>query len=113
MALLLLAALVALPAAARAAEVLQVSGADRLIIGDRNRVTVVVLGCMAVEDGSDLQAQAWLRQRLPRHSRVNLRPLGERHDQLVALVTPVASAEAVDLSAGLVAAGLAHATPCT
>lgn len=98
--------------AAAAAEVLQVSGPDRLIIGDRNRSAPVLLGCMAVEPGAEAEAQDWLRQRLPRHSRVNLRPLGERDDHLLALVTPVATAEQGDLSAGLVAAGLARATPC-
>ncbi len=100
------------PAAVDAAEVLQVTGPDRLIIGDRNRSSLVLLGCMAVEAGSEQEAQAWLRQRLPRHSRVNLRPLGERDDHLLALVTPVQDPPGVDLSSGLVAAGLAHPLPC-
>ena len=101
------------PASANAAEVLQVSGPDRLIIGDRNRASVVVLGCMAVPEASAEQAQIWLRQRLPRHSRVNLRPLGEQDDHLLALVTPVSDPDGGDLSSGLVAAGLAQSTPCS
>jgi hypothetical protein len=101
------------PAEAAAAEVLQVSGPDRLIIGDRNRSSLVLLGCMAVDRGSEQEAQAWLRQRLPRHSRVNLRPLGEQDNHLLALVSPVDSSRpGGDLSAGLVAAGLAHSIPC-
>jgi hypothetical protein len=100
------------PAEAAAAEVLQVTGPDRLIIGDRNRSSLVLLGCMAVQRGSEQEAQAWLRLRLPRHSRVNLRPLGEQDDHLLALVSPVDSLPGGDLSAGLVAAGLAHSIPC-
>jgi hypothetical protein len=101
------------PAAAQAAEVLQVTGPDRLIIGDRNRSSLVLLGCMTVQAGSEQEAQSWLRQRLPRHSRVNLRPLGERDDHLLALVTPVEDPTATDLSTGLVSAGLAQPTPCS
>jgi hypothetical protein len=100
------------PTPATAAEVLQITSADRLIIGDRNRSSLVLLGCMEVAQGSEAEAQAWLRERLPRHSRVNLRPLGERDNHLLALVTPVDAPEGGDLSSGLIEAGLAHRIPC-
>ncbi|MEB3183332.1 MAG: nuclease [Cyanobacteriota bacterium] len=101
------------PASAGAAEVLQVNGPDRLIIGDRNRSSVVLLACMAVTPGSEAQAQQWLRQRLPRRSRVNLRPLGERENHLLARVSPVDAPEIGDLSDGLIGAGLATPLPCS
>ena len=110
-ALLLLPALLIGPVApVNAAEVLQVSGPDRLLIGDRNRSASIQLGCMTVTPGSEDAAQAWLRLRLPRRTRINLRPLAETEaGVLVARVTTPASG---DLSEGLVAAGLASALPC-
>ena len=111
--LLLVLPLAAWPGVVAAAEVLQVSGADRLIIGDRNRTATVILGCMAVVEGSGPDAQAWLRQRLPRHSKVQLRPLGERDGHLLARVEPLGAGVPGDLAEGLVAAGLATAIPCS
>jgi hypothetical protein len=96
-----------------AAEVLQVAGADRLIIGDRNRSAEVILGCMAVTPGSELEATTWLRQRLPRRSRVNLRPVGEHDNRLIARISLVNGAETGDLSDGLITAGLASSTSCS
>ena len=101
------------PPSASAAEVLQVNGPNQLVIGDRNRSATVVLGCIAVESGSEAQAQAWLRQQLPRHSRVNLRPIGERNGRLVAKVNLLKAGSEGDLADGLVAAGLARSIPCT
>lgn len=95
-----------------AAEVLQVSGPDRLLIGDRNRTSMVRLGCMAVTPGSEAAAQAWLRLRLPRRTRVNLRPLTESEEgELVARVSSL-ERDTGDLADGLVAAGLASPLPC-
>ena len=111
--LLLVLPLAAWPGVVAAAEVLQVSGADRLIIGDRNRPATVILGCMAVVEGSGPDAQAWLRQRLPRHSKVQLRPRGERDGHLLARVEPLGTGVPGDLAEGLVAAGLATAIPCS
>jgi len=114
-----LAALLLLPALliggvspASAAEVLQVSGPDRLLIGDRNRSALVQLGCMAVTPGSEAAAQAWLRLRLPRHTRVNLRPLAEGEDGLLVARVSGLQRDTGDLAEGLVAAGLASPVPC-
>jgi endonuclease YncB( thermonuclease family) len=95
-----------------AAEVLQVSGPDLLLIGDRNRTSMVRLGCMTVTPGSEAAAQAWLRLRLPRRTRVNLRPLTESEEGV--LVARVSSLErdTGDLADGLVSAGLASPLPC-
>jgi endonuclease YncB( thermonuclease family) len=54
-----------------------------------------------------------LRQRLPRHSKVQLRPLGEREGHLLARVEPLGAGVPGDLAEGLVAAGLATAIPCS
>lgn len=114
-----LAALLLLPAflfggvaPASAAEVLQVSGPDRLLIGDRNRSALVQLGCMAVTPGSEAAAQAWLRLRLPRRTRVNLRPLAEGEGGVLVARVSGLDGNTGDLADGLVAAGLASPLPC-
>ncbi len=89
-----------------AAEVLQVRTASLLQVGDHNRTYTVELPCLSVPEGEEAAAVAWLRQQLPRRRRVNLRPVGSRDGQLLARVTPIG--ESQDLSAGLVAAGLAR-----
>ena len=115
-----LAALLLLPAfifgvvaPASAAEVLQVTGPDRLLIGDRNRSSMVQLGCIAVTPGSEAAAQAWLRLRLPRHSRVNLRPLAETDNEILVARVSGLDRDTGDLADGLVAAGLASPLPCS
>ena len=94
-----------LVAPADAAEVLQVRTSSLLQVGDRNRTYTVQLACVDVTADAETEAVGWLRQQLPRRRRVNLRPVGSRDGQLLARVTPLG--ESVDLSAGLVAAGLA------
>lgn len=106
---LLLPPLLLAPAAAAAAEVLQVRGASLLQIGDSNRSYTVELACVAVAPLQRDPAVAWLRQQLPRRTRVNLRPLANHDGVLVARVQKLGEAE--DLSGGLIAAGLASPTP--
>lgn len=101
----------------QAAEVLQVRSATLLQIGDGNRSYPVRLACLEVAPEDQEQAQQWLRSRLPRQTRVNLRPIGALDGTLVARVTPLpragrpASATQApvgsDLTAGLIAAQLA------
>ncbi|MEB3171638.1 MAG: hypothetical protein VKK43_09715 [Synechococcaceae cyanobacterium] len=98
-------------APAGAAEVLQVTGPDRLLIGDRNRSSSVRLGCLAVAPEDAAQATALLRKLLPRHRRVNLRPLGVHDGELLARLTPI-EPDGDDPAEALVAAGLASAVPC-
>ena len=114
-ALILLATLVAVlllaaPGPARAAEVLQVRGPTTVEVGDRNRTLTVELACLEVEVEDAASATAWLREALPRRTRVNLRPLGERQGRLVARVQRLDHGE--DAADGLIAAGLAHSLPC-
>lgn len=113
-ALVALAALL-LPLPAGAAEVLQVRSGTLLQIGDRNRSYAVELACVAVAPADDAAAAAWLRQALPRRSRVNLRPRGSDDGTLLASVQRLAGGsgadQRLDLGQGLVAAGLATALP--
>ncbi|MEB3263093.1 MAG: nuclease [Synechococcus sp.] len=94
---------------ADAAEVLQVRTATVLQVGDGNRSYAVELACIQVEPAAAEAAQSWLRQELPRRSRVNLRPLGQREGLLLARVRLLGRSE--DIGAGLIAAGLAEPDP--
>ena len=95
--------------AAQAAEVLQVRSGSLLQVGDHNRTYTVELACLAIPDGGDGPAAEWLRQGLPRRTRVNLRPTGNHDGTLVARVQPLNGADlnGMDLSDGLISAGLA------
>lgn len=98
------------PSGASAAEVQQVRGADLLQLGDGNRSYSVELVCLQMKPDQRPAAEAWLRERLPRRTRVNLRPMGQRQGVLLARVNRLDSES--DLSTGLIDAGLAQAAPC-
>ncbi len=109
--------------AAQAAEVLQVREATLLQVGDHNRSYPVALACLQLDPDQREPAVEWLRQQLPRRTRVNLRPLGSRDGVLLARVSVVqgrplagdgGTADGVfsDLAEGLVRAGLAQPAPC-
>ena len=102
---LCLAVLVLAPSMAAAAEVLQVRSPSLLLVGDSNRTYTVELACMAPIASERDQALAWLRGQLPRRSRVNLRPIGNRDGILLARVQKLGSSE--DVSRGLIEAGFA------
>ncbi|MDA0717486.1 MAG: hypothetical protein O2839_04590 [Cyanobacteria bacterium] len=109
----LVAVLLVCPGAAWAAEVLQVRGSTLLQLGDQNRSYTVQLACVEVAEAQQAEAVAWLRQAVPRHTRVNLRPMGQNHGVLLARVQPLAPVrgstnQAADLGNGLIAAGLAR-----
>jgi endonuclease YncB( thermonuclease family) len=93
-----------------AAEVLQVRGADLLQVGDRNRSYRVELACLRIHTDRETDAEIWLREQVPRRTRVNLHPMGEREGVLLARVSRLDGNR--DLSSGLIAAGLATAAPC-
>ena len=90
---------------ADAAEVLQVRSSQLLQVGDHNRTYTIQLTCVDVAPSDEARAVSWLREQLPRRRRVNLRPAGSVDGQLLARVTPIGTD--LDLSSGLVAAGLA------
>lgn len=107
--LLLLPSLLLAPAVAGAADVLQVRGATLLQVGDSNRSYGVLLACVGVDPAEEAAATAWLRQRAPRGTPVNLRPVGQRDGVLLARVRTRAERgrPALDLGMGLMAEGLA------
>lgn len=74
-------------------------------MGDQNRSYPVRLGCIVVDPADPQAATDWLRQRLPRRTRVNLRPLGADAGVLISQVSLLPGGE--DLGSGLVEAGLA------
>jgi endonuclease YncB( thermonuclease family) len=107
---LLLALLLAWPGAALAAEVYQVRSGRLLQVGDGNRSYPVRLSCVAVDPDREEEAITWLRQALPRHTRVNLRPMGESDGTLLARVSRLPGG--IDIATGLIDAGLASAEAC-
>ena len=107
--LLALIGLLAVPHPVAAAEVRQVRQATLLQVGDSNRSYSVELACVAVEPDQQQPAIDWLRQQLPRRSRVNLRPIGNHDGVLLARVQKLG--DATDLGSGLIEAGLASPTP--
>ena len=106
---LLFGAVVLVPGGALAAELLQVRSASLLQVGDSNRSYGVELACVVVNADQQQPAIAWLRQQLPRRSRVNLRPIGNHDGILLAKVQKLGASQ--DLGSGLVAAGLASPIP--
>jgi hypothetical protein len=103
------------PAPANAAEVLQVRNSHLLQVGDRNRNYTVELVCYSVDPQREEAATAWLRQQLPRRTRINLRPLGDHEGRLQARVNRLEARldTPADLGEGLIAAGLARASDCS
>jgi hypothetical protein len=106
----LLALLLMWPGAAAAAEVFQVRSGTLLQVGDGNRSYAVELACMELVADHEAEATAWLRQALPRRTKVNLRPMGQRDGTLLAQVSVLASG--ADIATGLIEAGLAQAEAC-
>ena len=79
-----------------------------------NRSYTVQLACVEVAEAQQAEAVTWLRQAVPRHTRVNLRPMGQNQGVLLARVQPLApgrgsKSQSTDLGSGLIAAGLAQA----
>ena len=95
-----------------AAEVLQVRGPSLLQLGDGNRSYAVELACVHVPPDSQQQAMAWLRQQLPRHSRVNLRPLGQREGVLFARISRLDCGVPRDFADAMIGSGLAEPKSC-
>ena len=98
------------PRAAAAAEIYQVRDSRLLQVGDGNRSYTVRLSCVAVDPAQEEEAITWLRQALPRRTRVNLRPMGESDGILLARVSRLPGGD--DVASGLINAGLARAEAC-
>ncbi len=91
-----------------AAEVLQVSSSSILLIGDHNRTYTVKIACMEISSDSEERSIDWLKKKLPRHTKVNLRPQGSIDGVLVARVIPINSN--MDIAEKYIEEGLAKKT---
>ena len=88
-----------------AAEILQVSSSSVLLIGDHNRTYTVKLACTEISPDLEEQSLKWLKKKLPRHTKVNLRPKGSLDGVLVAKVIPFDSK--IDITDQYINEGLA------
>ena len=77
----------------KSAEVFQISNSSTLQIGDQNRIYKVEIACLDVDQEKEDLAVNWLRSELPRHSRVNLRPVDYKDGSLVAKIIKISSKE--------------------
>ena len=90
---------------AYAAEILQVSSSSVLLIGDHNRTYTVKLACTEISPDLEEKSIKWLKQQLPRHTKVNLKPKGSVDGILVAKVIPFNSN--IDITEKYISEGLA------
>ena len=87
-----------------AAEILQVRSSSVLLIGDHNRTYTVKIACAEVSSDLEENAINWLRNQLPRHTKVNLRPKGSVDGVLVARVIPMETG--IDITESYINKGL-------
>tara|TARA_Y100001968_G_C18940616_1_gene518529 strand:- start:143 stop:490 length:348 start_codon:yes stop_codon:yes gene_type:complete len=88
-----------------AAEILQVTSSSVLLIGDHNRTYTVKLACTEISPDLEVESVNWLKKKLPRHTKVNLRPKGSVDGVLLAKVIPFDSN--IDINEQYINAGLA------
>ena len=88
-----------------AAEVLQVSSSSVLLIGDNNRTYTVKIACTEISPDLEERSFNWLKKKLPRHTKVNLKPKGSVDGVLVARVIPFDSDS--DITGKYISEGLA------
>ena len=88
------------------AEVLQILSPSILQIGDGNRSYTVQLACVNVKDDLKTEAISWLRHKIPRHSKVNLRPTGSNNGFLIAKVILLGDDD--DLSSKMISENLVY-----
>tara|TARA_Y100001968_G_C19376995_1_gene728195 strand:+ start:497 stop:847 length:351 start_codon:yes stop_codon:yes gene_type:complete len=68
------------------AEVLQVTSSSTILIGDNNRTYKIKQPCISVKPTDEIVVSSWIRERLPRRTKVNLRPKGAEDGVLLARV---------------------------
>ena len=89
--LCLILAITLLPYRVLSAEVLQISSASVLLIGDQNKNYKVRLDCINIDPFQEEEAVGWLRSELPRHSKINLLPKGYEDGILLAKIIKLQS----------------------
>ena len=88
-----------------AAEILQVSSSSVLLIGENNRTYTVKIACIEINPELEERSVNWLKNELPRHTKVNLKPKGSVDGILVAKVIPFNSS--IDITEKYINQGLA------
>ncbi len=96
------------PLSLLSAEVLQVTGAEIVQIGDQNRNYKVKLACIGIDSSKEKDAIDWLKVKLPRHTKINILPKGSDDGILVANIINLKTKE--DISNSIAEAGLANFT---
>ncbi len=91
-----------------AAEILQISSSNVVLIGDNNRTYTVKIACTEISSDLEEKSVVWLKKQLPRHTKVNLKPKGSLDGVLVAKIIPFNSN--TDLTEKYVNEGLATNT---
>ncbi len=79
------------PYTVNSAEIFQISSASSIQVGDQNRVYNVDIGCVSVDPKDEDEAFKWLKSELPRHTKVNLRPIGYSDGKLISKVIKISS----------------------
>ena len=92
------------------AEVLNVTSSSVLQIGDNNRNYKVRIACINIYNLKEKEAFEWLREELPRSSKINLLPKGSENGTLVAKVVKLKSSK--DISRSMVEKGFGE-NECT
>ena len=98
--------LISCPLNTLAAEVLQIKDSSTIRIGDQNRTYTVRLSCIKVDPQNEKDAIQWLRNNLPRRSKVNLQPQGYEDGVLIARV--ISKGSDYDFGNELVSQGIAR-----
>ena len=88
-----------------AAEILQVSNSSVLLIGDNNRTYTVKIACTEISPDLEEESVNWLKNKLPRHTKVNLKPKGSVDGVLIAKVITINSN--IDITEEYINEGLA------
>ncbi len=89
--LLVFISLFVYPAGVLAAEILQVRASTLVQLGDRNRSYLVKLACIDILPSNEDKATVWLRDQLPRRSKVKIFPQSSIDGILVAKIFPIKS----------------------
>ncbi len=95
--------IVFIPIRVFSAEVLQVTSSSVLQIGDKNRNYQVKIFGIDIYSFKEKEATSWLREKLPRSSKVNLLPKGYEDGTLISEVIDLKSGE--DISTEMIKLG--------
>ncbi len=87
------------------AEVLQVTSASVLQVGDHNRNYKIRIACIKIDQENEKDSIEWLRSEIPRHTKINFFPKGSEDGILLARVTSLKTGN--DLASKLVELGYA------